>query len=126
MTNQNSGRLTARQSYIRIIEQQTMLANRYCNIRRIDHNAGAGTFSLVFTADDITLKKKIILKFFDPSWYGDRQRFDYFCRESEILKDLQGQRNILPLIQEKTDVNLIVNPASGMTFPFYLHCRITH
>lgn len=118
MENQNNTQSIARGNYIKIIEQQAILANRYTDIKRIDNLAGEGCFSLVFTAQDVVLDKRVVLKFFDPSAYSDPQRLAYFSRESSILKDLQRQKNILPLIQEKTDVDLEIVPKSGLTFPF--------
>jgi serine/threonine protein kinase len=91
------------------------------NICRIDSVGGDGCFSLVFKAKDNVSKKQrpVALKFFDPLCSGDSYLTNCFHRESEILKDFQGQRNILPLVQEKTSLNLILEH-NGIPFPLPL------
>ena len=100
-----------RESWIKLIESQEVISDRYYDIQRIDSNAGDGQFSLVFKARDRYQKKRkeVVLKFFNPLLYGDLYRYESFHRESYILKDLRGQRNILPLIQEKTEITLNLN-----------------
>jgi serine/threonine protein kinase len=100
-----------RESWIKLIESQQVICDRYHDIQRIDSNAGDGQFSLVFKARDRYQKKRkeVVLKFFNPLLYGQRYRYESFYRESDILKDLRGQRNILPLIQEKTEITLSLN-----------------
>ena len=102
---------SARESWIEVIESQEAICDRYYDIRRIDPNAGDGAFSLVFKAKDRLQKKRetIVLKFFDPLSYGDQYRYQCFHREANMLKDLRGQRNILPLLQEKTEINVRLN-----------------
>jgi len=106
-------------AWIKLIESQECINNRYKDIERIDPNAGDGKFSLVFTATDNEIKrhKRVVLKFLNPL-EGDRYRQQCFHREADILKDLNGQKNILPLIQEKTRFELIIN---GITFPLYFY-----
>jgi len=100
-----------RESWIKLIESQEVICDRYYDIQRIDSNAGDGQFSLVFKAKDRYQKKRkeVVLKFFNPLLWGNRYRYESFHRESDILKDLRGQRNILPLIQEKTEITLNLN-----------------
>ena len=96
-----------RENYIKLIESQKCICDRYTNIQRIDSKGGDGCFSLIFTADDSTLRKKrrIVLKFYDPMKTYDKYRVDCFHRESELLEKFNGRRNsrnILPLIQKET------------------------
>lgn len=117
----NRNRQNQQESYIRLIESQKIICDRYVGIHRIDENAGDGNFSLVFKAKDIHNKRRwVALKFFDPLKYGNSYRLKCFHRESDILKDLCGQRNILPLIQEKTDLNLTLETKEGLSFPLHL------
>ena len=80
-----------REAWIRIIESQESMANRFYEIKRIDPVAGDGSFSLVFTALDKTRRKprRVCLKFLDPL-VGDEYRRYCFHREADILKDLAG------------------------------------
>ena len=67
--------------FIKLIESQEIISDRYKNIRRIDPNAGDGFFSLVFTADDSSAKKgrKVALKFFNPLHSTDQYRSTPVC-----------------------------------------------
>lgn len=116
----NQNRQNQKESFIKLIESQKIICDRYVDICRIDKYAGDGYFSLVFKAKDIHNKRRwVALKFFDPLLYGDSYRLKCFHRESEMLKDLRGQHNILPLIQEKTDLDLALETKDGL--PFSLH-----
>lgn len=108
-----------REAWIKIIESQESIANRFYEINRIDPRGGDGSFSLVFTAVDRMRRKpkRICLKFLDPL-AGNEYRRQCFHREADILKDLVGQRNILPLVQEKSRFDLVL---SGITFPLYYY-----
>lgn len=117
----SQNRQSQQESYIKLIESQKIICDRYVDICRIDENAGDGNFSLVFKAKDIQNKKRwVVLKFFNPLQIGDSYRFECFHRESEILKDLRGQYNILPLIQEKTALNFLLETKDGLPFSLNL------
>jgi len=117
----SQNRQSQQESYIKLIESQKIICDRYVDICRIDENAGDGNFSLVFKAKDIQNKKRwVVLKFFNPLQIGDSYRFECFHRESEILKDLRGQYNILPLIQEKTALYLLLETKDGLPFSLNL------
>jgi len=119
VSNQNN--LNQKESYIKLIESQSIICDRYVDIRRIDKNAGDGCFSLVFKAKDIqNNKREVALKFFNPLEVGNKYRVDCFFRESDLLKKLRGQPNILPLIQEKTDFNLNLETKDGIPFTLKL------
>jgi len=110
-----------KENFIKLIESQSCICNRYVYISRIDQDGGGGAFSLVFKAKDRNShnnprkQKQVALKFFSPL-NQDKYRQDCFHRESEILKDLKGQPNILPLIQEKTNIEIILEH-SGTPYP---------
>ena len=108
-----------KEHYIKLIESQDCICERYIDIKRADKDAGDGFFSLVFKAIDKLSKKPraVALKFFNPLYYSDRYRVESFHRESRILNELKGQRNILPLIQEKTNLNLFLTTEQGVAFP---------
>lgn len=119
VSNQNN--LNQKESYIKLIESQSIICNRYVDIRRINENAGDGCFSLVFNArDTLNKEEEVALKFYDPSLIGDSYRLKCFHREAEILQDLRDQKNILPLVQEKTDLNLSLKTEEGYLFPLHL------
>jgi serine/threonine protein kinase len=108
-----------REPWISLIESQLTICDRFTDITRIDPNAGGGNFSFVFSAKDTHSKKGrvVILKVYNPLG-GDPYRRECFEREGEILKDLVGQRNILPLVKELTTFNISVN---GIPFPISLY-----
>jgi serine/threonine protein kinase len=110
-----------KEPWIRLIERQESIADRYTDIRRIDDEAGDGSFSLVFTAQDDRSRrnKRVVLKFLDPSVAGDLYRAQCFHREADILKDLIGQKNILPLLQEKSTLTVQLD---GIPFPLFYYC----
>jgi len=110
-----------KENWIELIESQKVICDRYVDICRIDRDAGDGNFSLVFKAKDIHNKKRwVVLKFFNPLKVGENYRLECFQRESDILRDLRGQKNILPLIQEKTDFNLTFEPKVGQSLQWPL------
>ncbi len=112
-----------REYFIRRIESQKNICDRYVDVRRIDKHAGDGEFSLVFKATDINNKGTLVaLKFFNPlyTFKDHKYRRECFIRESDILKDLKDQKNILPLIQERTKLNLSLEIENGITIPIEL------
>lgn len=110
-----------REPWIRIIESQESIDGRFYEIKRIDGLAGDGSFSLVFTAMDIIRRKpkRVCLKFLYP--LVDEYRSTCFHREADILKDLAGQRNILPLVQEKSRFNLSLSGVPLQLFYYGSH-----
>jgi len=113
-------KLEQRQLFISIIEQQSArdgINGRYFNASRIDDNAGEGHFSLVFKADDRSDGKPVALKFFNPL-ETDEYRRRCFHRESDILKSLRGQPNIIQLIEPKEDCIIkLTHAPTGMEVP---------
>jgi len=96
----------AKENFIRLIESQSSINDRYSNIKRLTKNAGDGRFSLVFTAFDSTSKQNVALKFFDPECASNMYRVECFERETKILKKLKGARNILEIIEGKNTLTL--------------------
>lgn len=112
-----------KEALIKLIESQQYIDDRYSDIKRINRNAGNGCFSLVFTAKDNLTKgqKRVVLKILNP--FIDDYRKQCFDREANILKKLKNQKNILPLIQEKTEFFLKKN---GVFFPIPLNFYSSH
>jgi len=104
----------SREAWIRLIENQPRIDNRYSRIKRLTENAGGGNFSLMFTALDNLTSHKVALKFFDPAQSGNLYRVACFEREAKILEKLKGQPNILQIIDGKSnmmiDIQQIVFP----------------
>ena len=106
--------------YINLIESQPCINDRYVDIKRMGQNGGEGYFSLVFTAKDLSSRKKerVVLKFFNPL-RTNSYRIECFSRESKMLKELKGQKNIMPLIQEETPITIHIENL-GIKFPIPL------
>lgn len=96
--------------YLKLIESQNILCDRFTNIRRIDARGGEGNFSLVFLANDSSFRreKEVVLKFFNPERANDDYRRNCFVREADILKKINGKRNILPIVKELTSISIPV------------------
>ncbi len=110
-----------RRAYISLIEQYSVshgINGRYFDAKRLDDNAGGGGFSLVFKAEDRSNGKPVALKFFDPSCGTNLDRIRCFQRESDILQSLQGQPNIIQLVEPRRECTITVTyPPTGMQFP---------
>ena len=106
--------------YIKLIEKQKLINGRFHNVKRIDPTAGDGCFSLVFKAKDNRRKKnnEVAIKVLNPQ--VDEYREKCFHREAEILKQLNGQRNILPLIQEKQRLEIPLKDLPPFSFWYYV------
>jgi serine/threonine protein kinase len=115
--------LDRRQIFISIIEQHSAtngINGRYYNVSRLDHDAGQGSFSLVFKADDNSGGKRVALKFFNPL-ERDEYRRQCFCRESDILESLRGQPNIIQLVEPKSEYAIIMtHQPTGIVWPLTL------
>jgi serine/threonine protein kinase len=113
--------LDNRQLFISLIEQKSAsngINGRYYNVSRVDDNAGQGHFSLVFKADDRSSGKQVALKFFNP-FENDEYRMRCFHRESDILESLQGQPNIIQLVEPRSQCIITVTyQPTGMDLPW--------
>jgi serine/threonine protein kinase len=106
------------ESFLVAIEEQTEIAGRFLNPRRIGTNGGGGTFSLLFEAGDRQQNgTKVALKFRHP-FESDAYRRECFDRESEILKKLVGQKHIVQLVAAKAEFFYNAG-AFNIPFPFY-------
>jgi len=115
--------------YLKLIESQKILSDRFTDIKRLDSKGGEGNFSLVFTAKDNSLKKgkEVILKFFNPERTIDDYRRNSFIREAAILKKLKGKRNILPIVTDLTNILISITlPTNGSNFNLYLSYYASH
>ena len=104
-----------REPWIRLIEKQALIENRYSKIKRLTENAGEGNFSLMFTALDSFTGRKVALKFFNPTQSGSAYRVDCFEREVRILQIFKEQPNILQIINGKG--NIVLDIGQQLTFP---------
>jgi len=112
-----------RKPFIDLIESQGTIDNRYTDLKAIDPNGGGGHFSILIKARDLQSSKQrkmVALKFFDPGGYKDTYRLNCFSRESDILLQLRGQRNILPIVQGKSDLQVKLKSEQGIEFPLQL------
>ena len=114
----------AKEAVLRGVEAQKNLCDRYSNITRISPEGGSGCFSLIFTADDnhskSKNKKRVVIKFFDP-FCSENYRRQCFIREADLLCKLQEdypKRNILPIVQGRTEINLELN---GLPLPLMFY-----
>ncbi len=110
----------SRQQFVTIIEGQGRIGDRFCNVRRLGPCGGAGSFSLLFEADDEKDgNSKVALKFlhpFEPSAYR-RQCFD---RESELLQKLAGQKDIIQLMAPRSGFTCALQPHNfEIPFSYY-------
>lgn len=92
-----------REFYLQTVESKSLLDDRFKHIRRIGPHGGGGNFSLLFSAFDTKLGKRVALKFFNPDRRSDAYRWESFEREVMILEKISH----LPL------VNSLVAPRSG-------------
>jgi len=72
---------------------------------------------LVFKAIDNTTGERVAIKFMDPDGTSDVYRIDCFKREPKIIKQLNGKKRCLQLIEELQKFNLEIITASGSKFP---------
>ena len=112
------------ESIFKLIESQSKICERFTNIERIDPNGGDGAHSIVFIANDSTIKKnkKVILKFFNPQLAENFYRRECFNREAKLLEKLKGQRNILPMVMVLSVLSLSLETPLGafpIQFSFY-------
>jgi len=110
-----------RRNYIKLIESEEMIHNRFKNIRAININGGDGYFSIVFVAYDIDCKNEVILKFFDPQKISYKDRLNRFYREADLLKKLISEERIIGFIDGVNEHNVYVNKKGfeeEFEFPF--------
>lgn len=79
-------------SLVQTIERRAEVGGRFTNLRLL----GAGAFSVVFSADDLSARRRAAVKFLRPlvPLYDD-YRARCFHREAEILWSLRGQPDIV-------------------------------
>ncbi len=87
--------------YIEFVKQQSIINGRYTNLNRI----GQGQFSFVMRADDKQSDNAVAIKFLHPN-VQEVYRRQCFEREAKILGQLDGQKNILPLVEGLSTFNM--------------------
>lgn len=108
-----------RQGFLQLIEREPIINGRFKNIKRLNKNGGDGVFSLIFTADDTILKRKIILKFFDPEKQLITDRVERFKRESKLLELLYEEDYIINCVDGgiQTFTKTLFDPKTKASFP---------
>jgi serine/threonine protein kinase len=107
-----------RDAILRIIESQPDVSGRYTGLTRIGAAGGSGAFSVVFSAHDVQTKRRVALKFFDPSQSTDVYRRACFQREAEMLARFRDCPDIL---QQVSDLEAFSLPFSNGQIPFLFH-----
>ncbi len=87
-----------RQNFVRSIEAEGRIENRFSNIKGLNATGGGGHFSVIFVAFDEKTQKEVALKFYDPSKMGVVDRLDRFEREAKILTCLKNEEMIVDII----------------------------
>lgn len=101
--------------YIELVRQQGTINERYTNLTLI----GQGAFSFVMRAYDKQSRKEVALKFLHPN-VQDAYRRQCFEREIEVLSQLNGQPNIMPLVEGLSTLVVTLQSAVG-PFPIPFH-----
>ncbi len=100
--------------YIEFVKQQSIINGRYTNLNRI----GQGQFSFVMRADDKQSDNAVAIKFLHPN-VQEVYRRQCFEREAKILGQLDGQKNILPLVEGLSTFNMTLRD-NQISFPVSL------
>jgi len=108
-----------RENYIRLIEGQSTINGRYGRPSRLGERAGDGVFSLVFRATHLATGRDVCLKIYNPE-RRDSYREECFERESQTMSILDGEPDIVRLVEPATDFNCPVTLHNGsqLQFPF--------
>lgn len=109
--------MTDREPFLQLIERRTLIDNRFSQPQRIDSNGGGGVFSLIFKATDTTRNCPVVLKFMIPM--SNAYRLACFERESQVLSQFAGQRDIIELVAPQGEIVEELT-ASGIKIPISL------
>lgn len=107
------------QSFIQSVELSSDIGGRFVDLRRI----GDGAFSIVFSANDRTARRRVAVKFLRPLVPNtDPYRASCFHREAVILWDLTGQPDIITCLVPEADFPLPVSIGGvsvSLPVPYY-------
>ncbi|WP_026081077.1 protein kinase [Paenibacillus sp. PAMC 26794] len=103
---------------VRIIEQETVIANRYVNPKLLIEPP-QGSPSLLFAAEDSMTGKPVVLKFLhpeveDPYWKAA------FEREEQLLSELKGQSYVVDLLEVDCTLELDLSTSDRTVPPIIL------
>ncbi len=104
--------------YLDLVEQQSTIDGRFANPKRLGYQGGGGNFSLLFRATDLTTRRGVALKFYNPDQMNDSYRWQSFLREEEILRGLAGQSDIVGWVGPRSEFIVPVSLSSGSTYNF--------
>jgi serine/threonine protein kinase len=110
---------TNRDILVAQLEALPLLAGRYEHQRCVNYDAQTGQkrgcFSLVFSAHDTLLHRKVAIKFFDVhvDVLQDPYRIQGFEREPEILKTILGRERCLQLVADLDQYQLHMRLEDG-------------
>ena len=108
-----------RAQFLAIIEGQGRIGDRFRSIRRLGTDGGGGSFSLLFEAEDEHQEnRKVALKFLYP-FERDAYRRECFERESVVLEQLRGQRDIIQLVAPRAEFTYILQPGFEIPLSYY-------
>ena len=107
-----------RDTLLRMLEQRSEIGDRFINIKRVDNPRGVGAFSVLVAADDIVTNKRVAVKVCLPSL--DPYRIACFDRETDLLRSLRGERDIIQMIAEKGEFTELLTNQAGVSFPLQL------
>jgi serine/threonine protein kinase len=114
----------ARIQNIKIIESETIIIDRFSNIKRLGKNGGNGNFSIMFTAKDQQTGDNVALKFYDPAKMDNADRYKRFERETDMLLFFKDEPMVLNCFSngvcflEKTFIDSKTKFKFRQKFPF--------
>ena len=104
--------------YLYLVEQQSTIDGRFANPKRLGPQGGGGNFSLLFRATDLTTRRDVALKFYNPDQMNDSYRWQSFLREEEILHGLAGQSDIIGWVGPHSGFIVPISLSLGSTYNF--------
>lgn len=104
--------------YLDLVEQQSTIDGRFANPKRLGPQGGGGNFSLLFRATDLTTRRDVALKFYNPDQMNDSYRWQSFLREEEILHGLAGQSDIIGWVGPHSGFIVPISLSLGSTYNF--------
>lgn len=102
--------------FLQLIEQQSVIDDRFDNPRRLGPHGGGGNFSLLFRATDRNSQRDVALKFYHQEKMADPYRWQSFIREEEILHKLSDQPDIMNWVGPRSEIEVPVPLLNGSTY----------
>ena len=110
-----------RDPFLKIIESEKLIGDRFRNPTRIDPNGGNGHFSLLLKVYDIKTGKHVALKFYDPAKFSLTDRVIRFRREAEMLSLLESEPYVINLIEGLSEFPCpIIHQQTGIKVPLMM------